>query len=338
MFVDKTTVYVKGGDGGNGCVSFRREKFVPKGGPDGGDGGAGGSVYFEASTGEHSLISLFYQRRYVAADGPGGRGSGCHGHAADDLIVKVPVGTVATDTATGEVIADVSTAGERVLVAQGGRGGRGNARFLSNRNRVPRHAEPGEPGEERELLLELKTIADAGLVGYPNAGKSTLLGALSSAKPKVGAYPFTTLYPSVGVVEFDYPDFFRYTVADIPGLIDGAHENVGLGHDFLRHIERTRVLVYVLDMAGSDGRDPLEDFRHLREELELYQQGITGRRSLIVANKMDGENSAENLARLRADATASRYEILPVTAALGDLGELKMTLRRAIVEEPHPLA
>jgi len=279
------------------------------------------------------LISLFYQRRYVAADGPCGRGSGCHGRAAADLIVKVPVGTVATDTATGEVVADVSVEGERVLVAQGGRGGRGNARFLSNRNRVPRHAEPGEPGEERELELELKTIADAGLVGYPNAGKSTLLGALSSAKPKVGAYPFTTLYPSVGVVEFDYPDFTRYTVADIPGLIDGAHENVGLGHDFLRHIERTRVLVYVLDMAGTDGRDPLEDFRHLREELELYQKGITGRRSLIVANKMDGENAAENLVRLRADATASQYEILPVTAALGELGELKTTLRRAITAQ-----
>ena len=334
MFVDKTTVYVKGGDGGNGCVSFRREKFVPKGGPDGGDGGAGGSVYFEGSTGEHSLLSLFYQRRYAAADGPCGRGSGCHGRAAEDTVVKVPIGTVATDSATGEIVADIGAPGERVLVAAGGRGGRGNARFLSNRNRVPRHAEPGEPGEERELLLELKTIADAGLVGYPNAGKSTLLGALSSAKPKVGAYPFTTLYPSVGVVEFDYPDFTRYTVADIPGLIDGAHENIGLGHDFLRHIERTRVLVYVLDMAGSDGRDPLEDFRHLREELELYQPGITSRASLIVANKMDGGASDENLARLRADETARRYEIVPVTAAIGELGELKNLLRRVIADAP----
>jgi len=333
MFVDKTSIYVKGGDGGNGCCSFRREKFVPKGGPDGGDGGNGGNVYLEGSNGEQSLVSLVYQRRYVAPNGPGGKGAGCHGRTADDVIVKVPVGSIATDLETGEIVADIDAAGKRVLVAAGGRGGRGNARFATSTNRVPRYCEPGKPGEEHELEIELKTIADAGLVGYPNAGKSTLLGALSSARPKVASYPFTTLHPSVGVVEFEYPDFTRYTVADIPGLIDGAHENIGLGHAFLRHIERTTMLVYVLDMAGTDGRDPVEDFHHLREELELYQEGLTGRRSIIAANKMDGDLSAENLAKLQADPAAQQYTIIPITAAINELGELKMALRKEIEAE-----
>ncbi|MBQ6352157.1 MAG: GTPase ObgE [Lentisphaeria bacterium] len=329
MFVDKVTIRVIAGKGGNGCCSFRREKFIPKGGPDGGDGGDGGSVYLEASTGEQSLVSLVYQTRYRAQNGPGGRGAGMHGRNADDITIKVPVGTVVTDCATREVLGDLDAPGARLLVARGGRGGRGNARFATSTNRVPRYAEPGTEGEEKELFLELKIIADGGLVGYPNAGKSTLLGALSAARPKVAPYPFTTLHPVVGVVEFDYPDYTRLTLADIPGLIDGAHDNVGLGHSFLKHIERTKVLVYVLDMAGTDGRDPVEDFRHLQNELELYQSGLTRRPSLIAANKMDAPEAAENLRRLEA-VVAGKYGIIPVTAAVGELGNLKQAFKTLV--------
>ena len=329
MFVDKVTIRVIAGKGGNGCCSFRREKFIPKGGPDGGDGGDGGSVWLEASTGEQSLVSLVYQTRYRAQNGPGGKGAGMHGRNADDIVVKVPVGTVVTDNATKEIMGDLDAPGARLLVAQGGRGGRGNARFASSTNRVPRYAEPGTEGEERELFLELKTIADGGLVGYPNAGKSTLLGALSQARPKVAPYPFTTLHPVVGVIEFDYPDYTKLTLADIPGLIDGAHENVGLGHSFLKHIERTKVLIYVLDMAGTDGRDPVEDFRHLQNELELYQTGLTQRPTLVAANKMDAPEAAENLRRLEAEL-GGKYAIIPITAAVGELGDLKQRFKELV--------
>ena len=246
MFVDKATITVKGGDGGNGCCSFHREKFIPRGGPDGGDGGGGGNVILEAAESEQSLAALIYNRRYAARNGPPGKGANMHGRKAPDVILKVPVGTVVTDSRTGEAVADMDVSGKQVIVARGGRGGRGNPRFATSTNRAPREWEPGEPGEERELFLELKTIADVGLVGYPNAGKSTLIRALSAARPKVAPYPFTTLHPVVGVIE--YPDYGRLTVADIPGLIDGAHDNVGLGHSFLRHIERTVVLAFVLDM------------------------------------------------------------------------------------------
>ncbi len=329
MFVDKATITVKGGDGGNGCCSFRREKFVPRGGPDGGDGGGGGHVIMEATTGQQSLVDLIYNRHYAAPRGPGGKGKNLHGRKADDIVLKVPVGTVVKDAVTGELVVDLATDGERFIVAHGGRGGRGNARFLSNFNRAPREHEPGEPGEERELFLELKTIADVGLVGYPNAGKSTLLRALSAARPKVAPYPFTTLHPMVGVVEFE--DYGRLTIADIPGLIDGAHANVGLGHAFLKHIERTHVLAYVLDMAGVDGRAPWDDFRHLQNELELYMKGLSGRPSLILANKMDLPESAENLERLRAELCDVPLEILPIAAGTGECGEAKTKLR-AMVE------
>ena len=330
MFVDKATITVKGGDGGNGCCSFRREKFVPRGGPDGGDGGGGGHVIMEATTGQQSLVDLIYNRHYAAPRGPGGKGKNLHGRKADDIVLKVPVGTVVKDAVTGELVVDLATEGERFIVAHGGRGGRGNARFLSNFNRAPREHEPGEPGEERELFLELKTIADVGLVGYPNAGKSTLLRALSAARPKVAPYPFTTLHPMVGVVEFE--DYGRLTIADIPGLIDGAHANVGLGHAFLKHIERTHVLAYVLDMAGVDGRAPWDDFRHLQNELELYMKGLSGRPALILANKMDLPESAENLERLRKELCDVPLEILPIAAGAGECGEAKTKLR-AMVEQ-----
>ena len=275
MFVDKATITVKAGDGGNGCCSFHREKFVPRGGPDGGDGGAGGNVILEATNSEQSLQALVYNRHYQAQNGPGGKGSNLHGRKAPDITLKVPVGTVVTDRSTGEVIADMDEAGRQIVVARGGRGGRGNPRFATQTNRAPREWEPGEPGEEREIGLELKTIADVGLVGYPNAGKSTLLRAVSAARPKVAPYPFTTLHPVVGVIE--YPDYSRITMADIPGLIEGAHDNVGLGHAFLKHIERTTVLAYVLDMGGVDGRTPWDDLAHLRGTRALYEGAVEAR-------------------------------------------------------------
>ena len=325
MFVDKTEITVKSGDGGNGCCSFRREKYMPKGGPDGGDGGNGGSVWMEATSDEQSLASFMYQTAYRAANGPGGKGSDCHGKNADDITLKVPLGTLVTDLETGEPIADLATPGQRVLVAAGGRGGRGNARFLSNFNRAPRQCEYGKPGEEKRLKLELKTISDVGLVGFPNAGKSTLLGAISAAKPKVASYPFTTLNPVVGVVE--YPDYSRVLIADIPGLIEGAHDNVGLGHAFLKHIERTDILAFVLDMAGTDGRSPLDDLECLQQELELYMSGLSKRPAVIIANKMDMPVAEENLELLREKLASTPIEIIPVTAALGELGELKEILK-----------
>jgi len=325
MFADKADISVKAGDGGNGCISFHREKYVPRGGPDGGDGGSGGSVLLVASANEQTLNDLVYNRHYAAPNGPHGKGSDMHGGKAPDIRIKVPVGTVVTDGETGEFIADMDAAGAEVIVAQGGKGGRGNARFATRTNKAPRERELGEEGESRRLHLELKTIADIGLVGYPNAGKSTLLRAISAARPKVAPYPFTTLHPVVGVAEF--PDFFRMTVADIPGLIDGASNNVGLGHEFLKHIERTHLLCYVLDTAGTDGRTPWEDFRHLQKELELYMKGLSRRPAVIVANKMDAPNAEENLAKLREELSSVSLEILPISAEKGELNGLPEELR-----------
>ncbi len=331
MFVDKALITVKGGDGGNGCLSFHREKFVPLGGPDGGDGGPGGNVIIEATMSEQSLVALVYNRHYPAKDGVQGKGSNMHGAKGPDIVLKVPVGTVLTDTDSGEFIADLDEAGKRITVAAGGRGGRGNPRFATRTNRAPRERELGLPGEERNLTLELKTIADIGLVGYPNAGKSTLLGALSAARPKVAPYPFTTLHPVVGVIE--YPDFSRLTMADIPGLIEGAHDNVGLGHAFLRHIERTKVLAYVLDMGGVDGRTPWDDLGHLKNELELYMKGLAARATIIIANKMDLPEAAENLELLKAELVSELYTVIPVSAETGELGDLKTLLKNAVDEK-----
>lgn len=297
MFVDRVAVYIKGGSGGDGCISFRREKYVPKGGPDGGDGGKGGSVILKAARGEQSLVSLRFNQHCTAKNGGHGRGKGCHGAAGPDLVVRVPIGTVIYSEESGEIIGDLTKDEQEIVVGKGGRGGLGNPRFANGQRRAPRIATPGNPGQECRLILELKTIADVGLVGYPNAGKSTLIAAISDARPKTAPYPFTTLHPVVGVV--DLPDFFRYTVADIPGLIDGAHENVGLGHEFLRHIERCRILVYVLDTAGIDGRTPWDDFDALKRELELHKEGLSQRPSIIVANKSDLDEAEENLAELR---------------------------------------
>jgi len=299
MFVDHVKIRVRGGDGGNGCVSFRREKYVPRGGPDGGDGGRGGDVILRASRHVQSLIALYYKPHCTAGNGKHGKGSGCHGARGQDCIVDVPLGTVVRSAQSGELLADLDEEGSRVVVARGGRGGRGNAAFATSTNRAPREAEPGEPGEERELELELKTVADVGLVGFPNAGKSSFLKAVSHAHPKTAPYPFTTLTPVVGVVEF--PDFFRMTIADIPGLIEGAHRNVGLGHEFLRHIERAPLLLFIVDAAGVDGRTPWDDVRTLQRELALHDPNLVERPALVFANKMDLPGAEENLERLRRE-------------------------------------
>ena len=326
MFVDKAIITVKGGDGGDGCCSFRREKFIPKGGPDGGNGGPGGDVIIETAPGEQSLVSYVYNRHFRAGNGPNGKAKDRLGRRADDRVIKVPAGTVLSDADNGELIADLTRPGMRFVIAKGGRGGRGNSCFASSVNRAPRQKEDGLPGEERRIELELKLIADVGLVGFPNAGKSTLLGAVSHAHPKVAPYPFTTLHPVIGVVEF--PDFSKLTIADIPGLIDGAHDNVGLGHSFLRHIERTKMLAYVLDMGGVDGRKPWEDLEHLRNELELYMKGLSKRPAVIVANKMDLPESAENLEILLASGLVTNMDVIPVSAGMGeDLGPLVAKLK-----------
>ena len=285
MFVDRAEITVKAGNGGNGCCSFCREAFVPKGGPNGGDGGDGGDVIFVASTGELTLSDFVFNRHFSAENGGDGRSKDMHGRRGQNLVIKVPLGTIIRNKETGDVLADIDEAGAEVVIAKGGRGGRGNARFATPSNRAPREHEPGEVTEPLELGLELKLIADVALVGYPNAGKSTLLSRISNAHPKVAAYPFTTLHPVIGVME--YPDFRKVTVADIPGLIDGAHLNRGLGHYFLRHIERTKLLIYLVDLGGVDGRDPNDDIRILKNELEAYMEGLSSRAKIVLANKTD---------------------------------------------------
>jgi GTP-binding protein len=285
MFIDHVTIKVKAGNGGNGCVSFRREKFVPKGGPDGGDGGDGGAVILRATRNEQSLVALRYMPHYEGKSGESGKGKGRHGHKGDDRVVYVPVGTVVYDPDTREVLADMTEDGQEFIAAKPGKGGAGNIHFKTSTNQAPRKSKPGTEGEEKTLFLELKTVADVGLVGFPNAGKSTLITAVSDAHPKTAPYPFTTLHPNVGVIEFE--DFYRFTMADIPGLINGAHNNVGLGHDFLRHIERCRVFIYVLDAAGVDDRDPVSDMKALVNELELYREGLSQKPAVIAANKID---------------------------------------------------
>ncbi|MBQ9788748.1 MAG: GTPase ObgE [Lentisphaeria bacterium] len=330
MFVDKANISVTGGHGGHGCCSFHREKFIPLGGPDGGDGGPGGDVILVADKNEQSLVTLMYNRHYEGKNGVHGRGSNMHGKRGEDTYIQVPVGTVVTNAETGEFIADISELGMQVIVAKGGKGGRGNTRFATKQIRAPHERELGEPGEMVNLHLELKTIADVGLVGFPNAGKSTLLSKLSAARPKIAPYPFTTQHSIVGIIE--YPDFSRVTVADIPGLIEGASNNVGLGHEFLKHIERTSVLLYVLDMAGTDGRTPWEDFRNLQNELELYMKGLSKRPALVVANKMDVEISQENLELLREELSSEVLDIIPISANENNLGDLKEIIQKKVAE------
>lgn len=314
MFIDQARVFVKGGDGGNGVVAFRREKYVPLGGPSGGDGGRGGSVVFVADEGMSTLMDFRYNRHFKAARGVHGQGKNMHGAGAEDLVVRVPAGTVIKDDESGEVIADLVRPGQEAVVARGGRGGKGNARFATAVNKAPSFAENGEPGEERWIRLELKLLADAGLVGFPNAGKSTLISRISAARPKIADYPFTTLVPNLGVVATRDHDSF--VVADIPGLIEGAHEGAGLGHDFLRHIERTRVIIFVLDAAQTDERDVVEDYRILRRELELHNPDLARRPYIVVANKMDVPEANDNALRL-AQALGDE-KIFRISAVTGE--------------------
>ncbi|NCC51376.1 MAG: GTPase ObgE [Spartobacteria bacterium] len=293
VFKDRVKIYVASGNGGNGCVSFRREKFIPMGGPDGGDGGRGGHVYFVADKNVNSLLSLYYQPHQKAEHGQAGQGKQCYGRNGKDLYIKVPCGTIIKDEHGEKVYGEVIEDGETLLFAPGGKGGLGNIHFKRSTHQAPRESTPGEAGEEHTLWLELKLIADVGLVGYPNAGKSTLISKISQAHPKIAAYPFTTLNPVIGVVQFD--NYHTLSVADIPGLIDGAHEGVGLGHDFLRHIERNKLLLYVLDMAGVDGRDPVSDFNNLKRELALHDASLAERPLLVAANKMDLSEAKEHL-------------------------------------------
>ncbi|MFL6517331.1 MAG: GTPase ObgE, partial [Bacillus sp. (in: firmicutes)] len=291
MFVDQTKIYVKAGDGGNGMVAFRKEKYIPKGGPAGGDGGKGANVIFEVNEGLRTLMDFRYQRHFKAPRGEHGMSKNMHGAHAKDMIVKVPPGTVVIDEKTKEVIADLVENGQRAIIAKGGRGGRGNSRFATPANPAPELSENGEPGQEREVILELKLLADVGLVGFPSVGKSTLLSVVSSAKPKIAEYHFTTIVPNLGMVET--ADNRSFVMADLPGLIEGASEGVGLGHQFLRHIERTRVIVHVIDMAAIEGRDPFEDFLTINRELSEYNLRLTERPQIIVANKMDMPGAEE---------------------------------------------
>jgi len=297
MFVDKAKVYVKGGDGGDGIVAFRREKYVPEGGPAGGDGGKGADVIFRVDEGLRTLMDFRYQRHFKAPRGEKGRNKSQNGANAENMIVRIPPGTVVIDDDTQEVIADLTRHGQQVVVARGGRGGRGNIRFATPNNPAPELAEHGEEGQERWVVLELKVMADIGLVGFPSVGKSTLLSVVSAAKPKIGAYHFTTITPNLGVV--DVGDGRSFVMADLPGLIEGAHEGVGLGHEFLRHVERTRLIIHVIDMAGSEGRDPFDDWQKINAELDQYNAELAKRPQIIVANKMDIPEAADNLKEFR---------------------------------------
>lgn len=293
MFVDQVKISLKAGDGGNGITAYRREKYVPFGGPAGGDGGKGASVVFEVDEGLRTLLDFRYQRHFKASKGENGQSSNMYGKNAEDLVLKVPPGTIIKNVETDEVLADLVEDGQRAVVAKGGRGGRGNSRFATPRNPAPDFSEKGEPGEELDVSLELKLLADVGLVGFPSVGKSTLLSIVSKAKPKIGAYHFTTIKPNLGVVST--PDQRSFVMADLPGLIEGASDGVGLGHQFLRHVERTKVIVHMIDMSGSEGREPIEDYKVINQELAAYEQRLEDRPQIVVANKMDLPESQDNL-------------------------------------------
>jgi GTP-binding protein len=396
MFIDEIKIYAQAGHGGKGCVAFHREAYITKGGPSGGNGGRGGSVILQADHDLNNLIQQYYVPRLIAKPGDGGMGKGMDGHAGDDLIIKVPCGTLVwrlKDTTPaiqkkmtspddvdddddvapenplfktgtglrpvirtaggipaalevdlskeeefdnsakaiedkGELVADLTTHGQQFVLCKGGRGGLGNRNFATARHQTPRFAQPGEPGTEGEYLLELRIMAEIGLVGYPNAGKSTLLTAISRARPKIAAYPFTTLHPQIGIVEF-LPDYKRLTVCDVPGLIEGAHNNVGLGHEFLRHIQRCKVLVLLLDMAGTDNRKPWDDYKQLLKELELYDPALVEKPRLVVANKMDEAIAEKNLKQFKTKL--KKVSVLPISAAF-DRGmvKFKQTIREEV--------
>ena len=337
QFIDRTTVQVKAGNGGNGKSAFRREKFVPMGGPAGGDGGRGADIVFVVDGSLNTLLDFRYHRKFKGENGENGDIKNQYGHNAPPCYVKVPQGTLVKDEETGEILADLTELGQEAVIARGGRGGRGNAKFATSANRAPTFAELGEPGESRSLVLELKLLADVGLVGYPSVGKSSIIASVSAAKPEIAEYHFTTLTPVLGVVRVDEEKSF--VMADIPGLIDGAADGAGLGHDFLRHVERTKIIIHVVDASGIEGRDPVEDYYKINQELARYSAKIARRKQILAANKMDLPGAAENLERLKALAAKENIEIIPVSAATREgLKELVDRVAVALdnyVEEPE---
>ena len=339
MFIDRARIFVQSGKGGDGMSSFRHEKFVPKGGPKGGDGGQGGNVVLVADRNVNTLVDFRFRRLFKAKPGGKGEGSNKYGRNAEDLLITVPLGTIVKDEETGQVMADLSRDGQRAIVAKGGRGGRGNWHFRTSANRTPTFAERGEPGEERWLRLELKVLADVGLLGYPSVGKSSILRKVSAAQPEVAAYHFTTLNPILGVVNL--PDHRSFVMADIPGLIDGASEGVGLGHDFLRHIERTKILIHVVDVSGIEGRDPIEDYEKINAELAKYSEKLARKRQVVAANKIDLLGDSDNLERLMDYMTAHGVEVYPICAMTGEgmdkLLERVWTMLEEYVEEPDEM-
>ena len=336
MFIDRARIFVQSGKGGDGMSSLRHEKFVPKGGPNGGDGGQGGNVVLVADRNVNTLVDFRFRRLFKAKPGGKGEGSNKYGRNAEDLVSTVPWGTIVKDEETGQVMADLSGDGQRAIVAKGGRGGRGNWHFRTSANRTPTVAERGEPGEERWLRLELKVLADVGLLGYPSVGKSSILRKVSAAQPEVAAYHFTTLNPILGVVNL--PDHRSFVMADIPGLIDGASEGVGLGHDFLRHIERTKILIHVIDVSGIEGRDPIEDYEKINAELAKYSEKLSRKQQIVAANKIDLLGDSDNLERLMDYMAAHGVEVYPICAMTGEgmdkLLERVWTMLEEYVEEP----
>ena len=315
MFVDYTKIIIKSGDGGNGAITFRREKYIPSGGPDGGDGGKGGDIYFEVDPDSNTLIDFRYHKKYKAQNGENGSGSNCTGKSGEDLIIKVPIGTVVKEASTGKVIADLSEKGQKELILPGGRGGKGNSHFATSTRQAPHFSQSGEKGIEVEVILELKLLADVGLIGYPNVGKSTILSVVTAATPKIADYHFTTINPNLGVVKTDYGDSF--VLADIPGIIEGASEGVGLGIQFLRHIERTRLLLHVIDVSGSEGRNPVDDFYKINEELSKYSKQLSKWKQIIVANKIDAMQDSSLYQTLENLAKEKGLEIFKISAVTG---------------------
>ena len=316
MFTDYTKIIIKSGDGGNGAITFRREKYVAAGGPDGGDGGKGGDIYFIVDPDANTLINFRYNKKYKAQNGENGSGNNCYGKKGEDLYIKVPAGTVVKDAETGKVIADLSKQGQKELILPGGRGGKGNSHFATATRQAPHFAQGGEKGIEKEIILELKLIADVGLLGFPNVGKSTILSMVTSARPKIADYHFTTLEPNLGVVKTEYGDSF--VIADIPGIIEGASEGIGLGLKFLRHIERTRLLLHVIDVSGTEGRNPVEDFKTINKELEKYSDKLSKRKQIIVANKIDAMQDESLFKELEEMAKKKEIPIYKISAATGE--------------------
>ena len=337
QFIDRSKISVKAGDGGNGKSSFRREKFVPKGGPDGGDGGKGGDIVLEVDENVNTLLNFRYNRKYTAANGGSGDVKKQFGRGAEDCVIKVPQGTLVKDAETGEILADLTELGQRAIVAKGGRGGRGNAKFKSASRRAPTFAEFGEPGESRELLLELKLLADVGLVGYPSVGKSSLISSVSAARPEIADYHFTTLVPVLGVVQLDYEK--NFVMADIPGLIEGAADGVGLGHDFLRHIERTKLILHIVDASAIEGRNPVEDFHKINLELAKYSEKLSKLTQSLVANKIDLPSAQEHLPELEKLAAENNLKFFAISAVthagVDDLIKYVGNVLENIVVEPE---